>query len=194
MARLIAGVIIAAVVLYLFGFVYWGMGPYATVIWKQAADDEAAGTALARHFPENGTYFVPAIKPDMETTNRLAEKGPVAFVHMIAVDGKPMTDPSIMIGGFFLNLVAIVLIALLVKLAAPAVPTYAARVGFVALAGLAAAVFSEGNEAVWWQISWEWKLYQAVYSVAFWIIAGVILAAFIQAEPPKISVAQTRAG
>jgi len=179
MARLIVGVIVAAVVLYLFGFVYWGMGPYAGAIWKHAANDEAAGAALAKHFPENGTYYVPAHNQEPKTVARLFDEGPVAFVHMLAVDGRPQLDPSIMIGGFFLNLLAIIMIAALLKVAAPALPTYAARVGFVALAGAAATIFIEGNEIVWWQITWQWKLYQAVYDVGFWIIAGVILSAFI---------------
>ena len=114
MIRFLTGVVIAAVVLYLFGFVYWGMGPYGRVIWKHTADDEAAGAALLAHFPENGTYYVPAMKEDMGITTRLMEKGPVAFVHVIARDGRPMMDPSIMVGGFFLNLVVIVLIAVLI--------------------------------------------------------------------------------
>ena len=193
MVRLITGVIVSAVVLYLFGFVYWGMGPYGTAIWKQTASDEAAGAALARHFPENGVYFVPGAGNDAETVAALHEKGPVAFVHMLAVDGRPMLDPSIMIGGFFLNLASIVLIALLLKLVAPALPTYAGRVGFVSLAGIAAAVFIDGGAAVWWQEPWQWKLYQGAYDVAFWIIAGVILAAFIQPDRPRVSPDKTAA-
>jgi hypothetical protein len=120
---------------------------------------------------------------NMEITTRLMEKGPVAFVHVIAREGRPMMDPSIMVGGFFLNLVVIVLIAVLLKIAAPALPTYAARAGFVALVGLTVAIFSEGNDAVWWQITWQWKLYQAVYTLGFWLIAGVTLAAFIGPDP-----------
>jgi hypothetical protein len=63
-------------------------------------------------------------------------------------------------------------------------------VGFVALAGAAAALFIEGNEAVWWQITWQWKLYQAVYDVTFWIIAGLVLAAFVGPEPRDHSPAE----
>ena len=78
---------------------------------------------------------MPGFDQDPETVERLFEQGPVAFVHMLAVDGRPQVDASVMIGGFILNLLAIVLIAALLKIAAPALPTYAARVGFVALAG-----------------------------------------------------------
>ena len=112
-------------------------------------------------------------------------------MYMADVDGGPMVDPAIMIGGFVLNLVAIVLIALLLKLVVSALPTYASRVAFVSLAGIAAAVFIDGGGAVWWRIPWEWKLYQGVYDVAFWIIAGVILAAFIRPEPRSLSAAET---
>jgi hypothetical protein len=194
MIRFIAGIVIAAVVLYLFGFVYWGMGPYGRVIWKHTPNDEAAGAAILAHFPENGTYYVPGMNEDMEMTTRLMEKGPVAFVHVIAREGRPMMDPSIMVGGFFLNLVVIVLIAVLLKIAAPALPAYAARAGFVALVGLTVAIFSEGNDAVWWQITWQWKLYQAVYTLGFWLIAGVILAAFIGGEARARTVGETAGG
>ena len=54
-------------------------------------------------------------------------------------------------------------------------------------------MFIEGNEAVWWQITWQWKLYQAVYDVAFWIIAGMILAAFIRPEPRSRMATETAA-
>ncbi len=34
MKKTIIGVVIAQVVLYVFGFLYWGLGPYPTMIWK----------------------------------------------------------------------------------------------------------------------------------------------------------------
>ena len=42
MTRTIAGIIVAAIVLYVWGFIYWGMGPYRELIWKQTIGDAAA--------------------------------------------------------------------------------------------------------------------------------------------------------
>jgi hypothetical protein len=179
MKRTLIGVVIACVVLYLWGFLYWGLGPYKTLIWKHVRDDAAAGAALRQHFPENGTYLVPGFANDAETMEALSKKGPVAFVHMLAVDGMPSFDPTTMIKGFVLNLIVIVLIALLLRRVATSLPTYVDRVTFVALIGLTAALLIDGGDIAWWHISWEWKLYQAFYSVAFWILTGLILAWFV---------------
>lgn len=54
--------------------------------------------------------------------------------------------------GFVLNRLAITLIAVAPRRAAPALPRYAQRVGFVVLVGLAATVLTEIGDAVWWEI------------------------------------------
>jgi hypothetical protein len=182
MKRVLIGVVVACVVLYAFGFVYWGLGPYRTLVWKQAKDDQATAQFLRQQFPDNGTYYVPPFNHDPETIDQMFRTGPVAFVHMLAVDGRPMVDPSIMVEGFFLNLLVIVLIAMLLRQVSAALPTYLDRVKFVVLAGVTAAVLVDGNDVFWWQISWKWKLYQGIYDVGFFTLAGLILAAFMEAR------------
>ncbi|MBC8355238.1 MAG: hypothetical protein H8E66_24955 [Planctomycetes bacterium] len=180
MKKMILGIVIASVVLYMWGFVYWGLGPYPTMIWKHAPDDAAAGQALLAHFPENGTYFVPGAGHDQATAEGLFDKGPVAMVHMIAANGRPMMDPSIMVGGFLLNVVVIGLICILMSQVRAALPTYVDRVKFIALAGVTASVLIDCGDIVWWQIDWSWKLYNALYHVSAWVITGLILAKFIE--------------
>jgi hypothetical protein len=182
MKRTLIGVAIACVVLFFWGFLYWGLGPYKTLIWKHARNDAAAGAALREQFPENGTYLVPSFTNDEKTMEELSKKGPVAFVHMLAVDGTATFDPMMLIKGFVLNLIVIVLIALLLRRVATSLPTYLERVTFVALTGLTAALLIDGGDVAWWNISWAWKLYQGFYSVSFWILTGLILAWFVTPE------------
>jgi hypothetical protein len=165
-----------------FGFLYWGLGPYRTLVWKHARDEDAAGKALREHFPQNGTHYVPGFYQDQAEVEARFAKGPVAFVHMSAVDGRPLADPSIMIQGFVVNLIVIVLIATLLHMTSASMPTYQRRVVFVALVGLTATVFFDGGDTAWWQIPWPWKLYQSVYAVTFWILAGLILGWFVRQE------------
>jgi len=179
MKNSIKGVAIAAVVLFFWGFLYWGLGPYRTMIWQPNADDVAAGRALLKHFPKDGTYYVPGFTQDEATVEKLFADGPIAFVQMISASGRSMHDPTIMIQGFILNLVVIVLIAMLLRRVCSALPTYLDRVKFVALAGLAAAVLVDLGDAVWWQIAWSWKLYQAFYTLTACVITGLILAKYI---------------
>ncbi len=142
---------------------------------------------MLQHFPENGTYYVPGFDQDQEQIEQLFSSGPVAFVHMLSATGRSMTDSSIMIQGFFLNLIVIVLIAVLLRQVCSALPTYLDRVKFVALAGLTAAVLIDCGAAVWWQIDWSWKLYGAFYDFSAWLISGIILAHFIQPGEKEIS-------
>lgn len=179
MKKAALGVVLAAIALFFWGFIYWGFGPYRTMIWQQAADDGQAGKALLDHFPNNGTYFVPGADHDQATAEGLYEQGPVAFVHMISASGRPMFDTSIMIQGFLLNLVVIVLIAVLLHQVVAALPTYGARVKFSLLSGLIAAVLIDCGDSVWWQIDWPWMLYNAFYHFTAWLLTGLILAKFI---------------
>lgn len=182
MKRTVLGIIIAAIVLYVWGFIYWGLGPYRTMVWKQPTDDVAAGKALLEYFPQNGTYYVPGFDQEQKTVETLFESGPVAFVHMLSINGRPMADPSIMIQGFILNIVVIILIAILLRQVCAALPGYLDRVKFVALAGLISAIFTDFGDAVWWQLDWSWELYQAFYGFSAWLIIGLILAKFIEPE------------
>jgi hypothetical protein len=180
MLKLIIGIVIATVVLFFWGFAYWVISPYPLMIWKQAKDEDTAVKSLREHFPENGVYIIPGGGADDPTKERRINEGPVAIVHMISVNGRPSMDPKIMVGGFLLNGVAIVLIAILLRWASPALPGYLGRVAFVSLIGLTVALLVDGGDIIWWQLDLKWKLYQAGYNIGFWIITGIILAMFVR--------------
>jgi hypothetical protein len=182
--RTAIGVIVACVVLFMWGFVCWGLGPYKTEIWKQTRDDATTGKALREHFLQNGTYLVPGFGQDESRREGLSKQGPVAMVHMLSVNGMPGMDPKTFVLGFVVNLIVIVLIAAALNKVAPALPTYRERVSFVTLLGLAAAILIDGGDVAWWHIDWQWKLYQASYDVSFWFLTGLILGAFVK---PKVA-------
>ncbi len=98
---------------------------------------------------------------------------------MLAVDGRPMFAPSIMIQGFLLNLAVVVLITLFLRQCADAFPKFADRVKLIVLVGLTATIAIDGGEIVWWQIPAAWKIYQAVYDFSVWLIAGLIMTRFV---------------
>lgn len=187
MKKAILGIAAATVVLFLWGFLYWGLGPYRTMIWHQTADDVAAGQALLEYFPQNGTYYVPGFDRDQAENEELFNQGPVAFVHMLSANGRPAFDVSIMIQGFMLNAVVVVLIVLILHQVKSAVPSYWGQVKLISLIGLTAAVLIDCGAAVWWQIDWPWKLYQAFYDFSAWVVAGLVLAGFVGPEEPVSS-------
>ena len=182
MKNLILGVVLSLLAMYVWGMIYWAANPLPYSTWKSANDDAVAMQALRDHFPETGTYYLPGMRNDEETLMRLHEQGPVGFVHITARDGRPMMMPSIFLQGALLYVVTAVLLALMLQLTG--LPTYAERFKLVALAGLAAAIAVEFGHAVWWQISWAWKMQQALYDLTNFIVAGLVLAKFVRPQGP----------
>jgi hypothetical protein len=178
MRRIAVGVVLATIAMFVWGMVYWAANPLPYRSWKHAADDERAQRALREHFPEVGTYFVPSIRHDPETLARRSAAGPVGFVHVTS-QGRPVHDTSIMTKGLLLDFLSALVMAGLLWMAGPALPTYRRRAAFAALAGVGAALLIDGGDVAWWSIPWGWKLHQAVYNAGAWAVAGVVLARFI---------------
>src|SRR3954468_10200029 len=178
MKRTILGIVVASIVMYLWGFAYWGATsiPYQT--WKTPADGDEARAALRNHFPGRGTYAVPVRSGSADEPKQYAD-GPVAMVYMTAPNGRPMMDPTIMGAGFLLNLAVIIVLAIQMRLVAPGLPSFGARFQQGLLAGLAATIMCELGDAVWWQFPWPWQLTKALYTFVAWLIVAAILAWFI---------------
>ena len=80
---------------------------------------------------------------------------------------------------FVLILVSCLLLVTILRIAAPATPTYRERVQLVALVGLAAALVIDIGDVVWWYLPLHWKLYQAFYDFTAFLIPGLVLARFV---------------
>jgi uncharacterized membrane protein YidH (DUF202 family) len=96
-------------------------------------------------------------------------------------------DPSIMGGGFALNLIVIILVAIVLRTPSVAASMFLQKLGLVTLIGITSSILIDGGDAIWWQVPWEWKLYQAFYNTSVWIIAGAILALFVPSSKPIAS-------
>ena len=174
MGRAILGIVLAAVAVFFWGFLFWGLNPLPYASWKQSTGDEAAQAALREHFPEDGTYFIPSPShPDVE---RLHLKGPVAFLNIKS--GGPMMDSGSMIGGLLQNVVVAIALLALLKLVPSAVADLAGQVKYAALIGLVAALLIDLGDIVWWFEDVTWKLHMAFYHVTSFIIFTVVLCRF----------------
>lgn len=85
-------------------------------------------TSASRAVPRDD---VPAFTHELRQLDQLFQQGPVAFLHMRAVDGRPMVEPSIMIRDLIVNVVVAVLISLSLKQVASFLPTSYDKVKFV---------------------------------------------------------------
>jgi hypothetical protein len=189
MFRLLFGVFLASLVLFFFGFLYWGVNPMPYTAWSVPQDEAGAVAALSLHFPERGTYFIPSRESQLKKTaentkrgDRAVEQylqGPLAFVCILSTRGRPAVDPMIMIKGYLVSLFGLLLIGYQMRLVRTALPTFGSRVMFAAISGLIASVMILLGDVAWWEMPEDWKLWQALYHIAGWTLSGAVLAFFI---------------
>ena len=175
--RFFTGVLLAALAAFVWGALFW-LNPLPTTLMKQTADDEAIQELLREHFDESGIYFIPGPGNDAETLERLATRGPVASV-FIQLEGQTPMQFRPFMAGLAHSVVSTFLLGLLMLMARRALPSYGNRVSFAALAGMAGAFFAFLINPVWFSQPWGWHLLLALYMVTGWIVAGLVLAAFI---------------
>lgn len=189
MNRIWVGIIVTSIVLFIWGFVVWGGAiPYAEMIWHKPALGDEAGPDLKRHFPVNGTYLFPNPTGQMDQDEKRSQQGPIAFVHMLNVEGRALMDSSIMVKGFLLNLFFILGLAAMFWQFRESLTTYRQRLVLTVWLAVLSALFVNIGDAVWWGIDYPWKLYQAFYTVTSIILTGAILSGFIASPQIKKTV------
>ena len=173
MVKTIAGIGLTAIVLFIFGFLYWGISTLPYTALNSTADQEAALGDIKRHFPDTGAYLVPSAD-NME----LLTKGSQAVVYVDHEVPPSQPDPQAMALGFVHN----VLIALVVFLLLRNQESMSQHLRIGALAGLAAVVVIEGSDVAWWLYPLSWKLHGAVYHFLCFVLAAALLSKFIPAK------------
>lgn len=183
------GIFLASVAMFVFGAAFW-MTPLTTSFFLTATDDETAGRRLKEMFPATGTYFVPwtqvntalsaeAREQEHARKVELHQAGPIAMIHM-RHEGAGIMEPKLLLTGFLHELVAMTAAALLMGSLLGSLNTYVRRVGFMAVIGLLIAWFGPVSQPIWWFNPWPVHLVNAVYTSLAWLVAGLVLAAFIK--------------
>ena len=173
MVKVTAGIVLTAVVLFIFGFLYWGISPLPYTALNSAADQEAALGDIKRHFPDTGAYMVPAAD-NME----LLAKGSQVVVYVDHEVPASQPDPQAMALGFVHN----ILIALVVFLLLRHQEGMSQHVRTGALVGLAAVVVIEGSDVLWWLYPLSWKIHSVVYHFLCFVLAAAVLSKFMPAR------------
>ena len=176
MQRFILSTVIAAVICFIWGAIYW-VSPVPNDAIGQAKSDALLGAELNLTLGDTGVYYLPSGAPGETSFDKLHRAGPIAMIFFQREGAEPMAG-STFAAGFVHGWASIALVALLLSMALPALGSYARRVGFVSLVGVIISVYSNLGGTVWWPIPLNWAVIMSIYGVVFWLIAGLILAAF----------------
>ena len=171
MRSLTVGALVAAIVMFALGFVFFGL--LGTMLFTPL-DPATAGTIqalLAEQLNATGTYMAPA---DEEAWMR----GPSAVVRFVAAGGAN-SMPAAMGLGFLHFLVS----ALIIGLGLRAAGGGAGRQMRVAFwFGLAAGVFMHLGDPIWYGFAWRNSLIAFAFDTIMFVAGGLVLARWFTSE------------
>jgi hypothetical protein len=198
MLRLLIGVLLSAVVLMAWGFVFWMVLPFAPNVMQRLPDDERIARALSEAGTPTGTYFYPY--PDREAMSGKDPEAQQAFIRkhsggpLMQIsyrrEGVQAMDPAYFAVGFGHMLAGSLLAGVLLLIALPRLPSYPARVGFVFLVALFATVSITLGRPIWFHHPWRFALLMAGFHLFGWLLSALVLALVIR---PRAFLAQGRA-
>ncbi len=186
--RILLGGVLGAVVLFLWGFVYWVHLSGALVPYKHMTDEAAVVEVLKENL-ETGIYWFPMPQHDpdatadekqaaMEAYEAIHREGPLGAVIYQAKGREPM-EVTVLVRGFVIDFASALLASILLCCACGK-RGYAARVAFVFGLGLFVAVSVH-------LIAWNFMLNPMGFtllkigdSVVGWLLAGLVIAAVVK--------------
>lgn len=173
MGRLLVGSFVAAVAMFLIGFVFFGTPLFSNAYKTAPFETQVAVQEALKALPASGTYFVPMGEDEAAMAAHRA--GPTAMLR-VNLQGSEMMDPMAMVKGFVHMVVSAFLLGLLLLRVAPKIWNFGERMAVVVVASLAVVVFVRLGEPIWFGADWPFTLYVAVAEVISLIVAGFILA------------------
>lgn len=164
------GIVVTALALFVFGFVFWGLNPLPYAAWHVAPDPDAAQAATMEQFPETGVYGVPG--SGMTPTDIWA----MVYVR----HDLPETLPDA--GELLIGLIHYLIVALVLAWLLPRGQTLQQHCAKAAALGVAAVIVIEGSDVVWWGYPWAWKAWGAIYHVLVFVLGALVLSKFLPAS------------
>ena len=179
--RTIIGVLVAGLAVFIWGFAFWGATTVPYQVWDSAPNDAQTQSELARLFPESGYYSVPSVANNSaEESAALLTSGVWATVNIDHTPPQPGELTSLLLGLAHCIAVMFLLAILFTHFNSSGV-----RTAF--LIGLAATVFSNFGDVIWWNFPLKWQATIMLYDIGFWIIGGLVLGFFVRNQNPTLN-------
>ncbi len=179
MIRIIFGAAVAAVAMFVIGFIFFGPLGLSNLSTRSLDDNQAAAVqqSLAANLPGTGTYYVPEAGQSAAQTVMYG-RGPIATVHY-NIGGFAATDTTALIGGLVFNfLVALLIGAALIGIDRR-VPDFKSRSRVAVLIAVAAAAYTQLGEPIYAHHDWGHFIYVFIADGLSLAVAGLILAKFL---------------
>jgi hypothetical protein len=180
--RSILAALLGAVVLFVWGFVFWTILPWSMQTIRPLPNHAAIASAVTE-IP-TGTYFYPDIShtglptddPRTDSTwNEMFKRGPL-FEVRVQHEGMDMMSPMMFVWGFLHFFASTLIAVILLRTVRPQLAGIRGQVLFLTMVGLLIAVFADLSGPIWFHYPWDRALTDAVYTVIAWLLAGLAIA------------------
>ena len=189
MIRVLIGSVLAAIAMFVWGWLYWGVigmvvMPYNSV---PAESEAAIVEALKAGLPETGIYLYPMPEDlsDVEQQAAWNEKhlaGPLFEVNYLSEGRDPMA--ASMFGGGFAHMF---LTALLISCVIGRAKSFGCRFGTVIALAVISAFWIDVGKIIWFYHPISFEVFNLIYHVSGLLIGGAILAGIVRPATPKES-------
>ena len=172
--RLLAAALFSAIILFFFGFLWWGvLMPILKPVGIISSNDLV--TNMSEALPTSGLYMYPSYVEHDES-----HTGPMAILFY----EKTAPFMPLMMGmGLGHMFVTALIASIFVSWLSP--PTFTQRLGIVVLLGLFVAVWADVGNMIWWRHPIAWTAFHFAYDLLSWLIAGLVIAALVKPNGPQ---------
>lgn len=171
MRSLPVGSLVAAIVMFLLGYVFFDL-LFPMALSPLAPDAaQAVQAALAGHIPASGSYAVPIDEAAWMV-------GPNAMIMYTAAGDVPAMAMA-MVGGFVHMAICIFIFGLALKAVGG---DFARQCKVVLLTGIAASAFMHLGDPIWYGGGWKMSIFMFAADGVMFIVGGLILAKWFTSE------------
>lgn len=174
--NLILGALLSAVVLFLWGFLFWTVLPFSSdAMHRMTADQQRALVGL--ELQDGWSVF-----PHPSELDEAVKSGP--FVEVSFTKEVNYMDPRIFAMGFLHFLGIALLAGICLTSVRGSLRSYAARVAFLFMVFLLGAGTIHLSDPIWFHRSWHLAVINCAYVIPMGLLLGLVMGWFIQ---PKAS-------
>lgn len=187
--RFATATVLAAVAMFFWGFLFWAVSGVSESIMHTVPKQERLLAAIDEDVPESGVYLMPWVaQAELESEDvreaffEQHRRGPIVQLFVKKQGFDPM-DPTVMIVGFLHFLACAAFAGAAVALAARKGTGFFGRLGIVLGMAAFASLTRDASHPIWFHHDVSYWVMHAAYSLASWLIGGLILAAIIKPKP-----------
>jgi hypothetical protein len=180
---LVLGAILGGLTAFLWSFISWDLLPWHEKQLRSFQNEDEVSAVIASHAPESGNYLLPTGPPQkgmnsdqkkaaQEIRAQKMQKGPLVFA-AIRKEGFG-SFPKVLLTQLLCQMFAALLLTWMLLQSSGL--SYARRVAFLAVAGLAASVIADLPNWNWWGFSGAYTAVNLADSALTWLVAGLVIA------------------